>query len=95
MNRIWRFLPAPSVRCWRSSGPQLLITEEENHPLGGAHEVRVKSINGFERPQPDGSLSMENGSDYVISVGDEPAVSFTNEWGEYLLKFRRVLQGEQ
>lgn len=64
-------------------------------PAGGNHEIRVKTIKGFELPQADGSLLMENGGDYVISVGNEPAISFTNEWGEYLLKFRRSSQQGQ
>lgn len=64
-------------------------------PPGGNHEIRVKTIKNFELPQADGSMLLENGGDYVISVGNEPAISFTNEWGEYFLKFRRVPQDGQ
>ena len=64
-------------------------------PAGGNYEFRVKSIKGFNLPEPEASLELTNGTDYVITCGAEPAMSFTNELGEYFLKFRRVNDAQQ
>ena len=64
-------------------------------PAGGTYEFRVKSIKGFDLPEPEASLELTNGTDYVITCGAEPAMSFTNEFGEYFLKFRRVTESGQ
>lgn len=71
------------------------IVDKAGIPASGNYEIRVKSIKGFDLPEPSGSLLLAGGMDYVISAGSEPAISYTNELGQFFLKFRRLSDSGQ
>ena len=62
-------------------------------PNNGSKEVRVDKINNFDlSPDPDpGSMILSDGKNYVITIGKEPTISFSNESGNYSLAFKKIM----
>jgi len=59
-------------------------------PAGGKYEIKVKSIANLDWPEQNGTMLFSEAGNYVISIGGEPEISFSNEFGQYFLKFRRL-----